>query len=348
MRRYALAAAGVIVASLVIGSALVEAGKPAPQPTSSTNLVVGRPAKGMYCADPAGWIKAGYRIFVWGNATPVKAQALDKDGHMINPSTGISWTVQGTNETGTMSIIDSANKVYGASPKSLAATNLFTGDSNITYTADGKSFPGVIRRWNSTCDGCHAAPPPHALQNAGSNGNSTCRTCHADFGALMMKSHAHRVPVSEQTTSAGCYRCHPSPCYGGIHKDKFPNDSIGCVTCHGDMIDAANGRMKVPGQLGYPKCQDCHTSARRQPIPYATNSGVEFKSSVGHGKSNAAKVLCITCHNSMHMETKPMSWGDGRNNNCTVCHVNQPAANNMGIVCGNCHVNSFDPHLVQK
>jgi len=347
MKKFGLVIALVVVVSLVAGFTIAEAAKPVP---TTTNLVVGRPAKGMYCADPAGWINKGYKIFVWGNATPIKAQALDKYGHMINPGTGIKWTVQGTNETGSMTIGDSTNKVYIASPTSLAATNIFTGDTNITYTADNKNFSGVIRRWNSKCDGCHSTPPAHAIANAGSNGVSTCRTstCHPEFGSKMMESHAYRVSTSEQTTSAGCYRCHPSPCYGGIHLNKFPNDSVGCVTCHGSLADGAVGQGKWPGQLGFPKCQDCHVSANRQPIPYATNTGKEYKSSVGHGKSNAAKVLCITCHNSMHMETKPMTWGDGTNNNCSKCHVDQPTNGNMGIVCGNCHDNSFNPHLVTK
>jgi hypothetical protein len=251
-----------------------------------------------------------------------------------------------------MTVGDATNKVYTASPNSLRADMIYTGDSNITYTADGKSFSGVIRRWNSKCDGCHSTPPAHAIQNAGSAGASTCRNtaCHPYFGAMMMQSHAYRVPADEQTTSAGCYRCHPSPCYSGIHAGKFPNDSIGCVTCHGTEIDAANGQMKVPGQLGFPTCQDCHVSANRQPVPYATNTGVEYKSSVGHGRKRDGlpKVLCITCHNSMHMETKPTTWGDGVNNNCVKCHVNKPTNNNMGPVCGNCHEDSLNPHLVVK
>jgi hypothetical protein len=305
----------------------------------------------MYCADPAGWINQGYKIFVWGNATPIKAQAFDVWGFLT--TTPITWTVQGTNETGAMTIgttaIETANKIHVATPKSAAADKIFTGDTNITYTASGKSFSGVIRRWNSKCDGCHATPPAHALANAGSAGVSTCRStaCHADFGAKMMQSHAYRVPVNEQTTSAGCYRCHPSPCYGGIHLGKFPNDSIGCVTCHGTEIDAANGQMKVPGQLGFPKCEDCHVSANRQPVPYAVGAE-QFKNAVGHGRTRAAKALCITCHNSMHMETKPMNFGDGVNNNCVACHKNMATEGNMGPVCGNCHENSLNPHLVIK
>jgi predicted CxxxxCH...CXXCH cytochrome family protein len=330
---------------------IAEAGKPTPPPATPPNLVVGRPAKGMYCADPAGWINAGYKVFVWGNATPVKAQALDDNGFFITP--GITWTVQGTNETGTMTLgttaIEIANKIYVATPKSAAADKIFTGDTNITYSAGGKNFSGVIRRWNSKCDGCHSVPPPHALANAGSAGVSTCRNvaCHADFGAKMMESHGYRVPVNEQTTSAGCYRCHPSPCYGGIHLGKFPNDSIGCVTCHGTMIDAANGQMKVPGQLGFPKCENCHVSVNRQPVPYAVGAE-QYKNAVGHGRPRAAKALCITCHNSMHMETKPMNFGDGVNNNCQLCHKNMPTEGNMGPVCGDCHENSLNPHLVIK
>ena len=140
-------------------------------------------------------------------------------------------------DRGTMQLTDTTNKVYTASPNSLRADMIFTGDSNITVTADGKTFPGVIRRWNSSCDGCHNVPPAHALQNAGSNGASTCRPARMPCRIRQQDdvSHAYRVPSNEQTTSAGCYRCHPSPCYGGIHAGKFPNDSIGCVTCHGTL-----------------------------------------------------------------------------------------------------------------
>lgn len=344
----------IALSLLVICDDAFAGGKPVP-PT--TNLIVGRPAKGMYCADPAGWINQGYKIYVWGNATPVKAQAFDAEGYLLTPATGITFTIPGTGQTGAMvinaaSTIDTTNKIYTASPSTLRADMIYTGDSIIRYTADGKTFDGVVRRWNANCDGCHAVPPPHALQNAGSNGASTCRTstCHPSFGAKMMQSHAYRVPSNETTTSEGCYRCHPSPCYSGIHKGKFPNDSIGCVTCHGTLADAAVGQGKYPGQLGFPTCQDCHVSAVGQPVPYAQNAGVEFKSSVGHGRkrSGLPKVLCITCHNSMHMETKPTSWGDGVNNNCQVCHQNKPTNNNMGPVCGNCHDNSFDPHWVTK
>lgn len=354
MKKFILFVSLILVVSLVVGYTIADAGKPGGGGSGATNLIVGRPAKGMYCADPAGWINQGYRIYVWGNATPIKAQAFDAEGYLLTTPT-ITWTVQGTGQTGTMTITDAINKVYTASPTSLTAVSIFTGDSNITYSADGKNFSGVIRRWNSKCDGCHSVPPPHAIQNAGSAGASTCRNaaCHQYFGAKMMQSHAYRVPANEQTTSDGCYRCHPGPCYSGIHLGKFPNDSIGCVTCHGTEIDAANGQMKVPGQLGFPTCQDCHVSGdpRTQPVPYATNTGVEYKSSVGHGRkrSDLPKVLCITCHNSMHMEENPLTkWGTTTNNNCDKCHKNKPTNVNMGPVCGNCHENSFNPHFVIK
>jgi hypothetical protein len=356
MKRFGIVIALLVLASVVAAefTAVYAAGGKPPTNTPA-NIIVGRPAKGMYCADPAGWINQGYKIFVWGNATPIKAQAFDTNGFLTKTVSGISWTVQGTNETGVMTpgttAIETANKIFVATPKSAAAVNIFTGDTNITYTADGKSFPGVIRRWNAKCDGCHTVPPPHALQNAGSAGVSTCRTttCHPDFGDKMMSSHAYRVPANEQTTSAGCYQCHPSPCYSGIHMGKFPNDSIGCISCHGSLADAAVGNAKWPGQLGFPKCEDCHVSANTkiQPVPYAVGAE-QFKNAVGHGRTRSAKALCITCHNSMHMETKPTNWGDGVNNNCQVCHKNMPTANNMGPVCGNCHEHSTNPHLVIK
>ncbi|MBI4685186.1 MAG: hypothetical protein HY755_08290 [Nitrospirae bacterium] len=347
MKKYKILISLLVAASVIAGFTIAYAGKPVPPPT---NLIVGRPAKGMYCADPAGWINAGYKIFVWSNGTPVKAQVFDAEGYVLLPSTGVTWKVTSTGQTGTMTIGDSTNKVYTATPTSLQAVMVYSGDSEITYTADGKTFTGVIRRWNAKCDGCHAVPPPHAIANqATTPGTSLCRNCHV-LGAKMMSSHAYRVPSSEQTTSDGCYRCHPSPCYGGIHKDKFPNDPIGCVTCHGTLVDAANGIMKTPGQAGFPRCENCHTSLQNQPVPYAQNANTEFKSSVGHGRkrSGLPKVLCITCHNSMHMETKPTNWGDGVNNNCEVCHKNKTTDTNMGDICGTCHYSSTNPHYVTK
>jgi len=352
MKRFIVFITLLLVVSLVIDYSIAEAGKPVPPPPTGPNIIIGRPAKGMYCADPAGWINQGYKIFVWGNATPVKAQAFDNWGFLMTPT--ITWTVQGTGETGTMTLgttaLEIANKIQVATPKSARADMIFTGDTNITYTSGGTSFSGVIRRWNSDCDGCHNVPPAHAIQNAGANGVSTCRStaCHADFGDKMMVSHAYRVPVNEQTTSAGCYRCHPSPCYGGIHAGKFPNDSIGCVTCHGTLVDGAMGNAKWPGQAaGFPKCENCHVSANRQPVPYAVGSE-QYKNAVGHGRRNSSKALCITCHNSMHMETKPTGWGLTADNNCSKCHKNMPAEGNMGPVCGNCHVSSINPHIVEK
>src|SRR5574341_930005 len=138
MKKFGVVIALVILVSLVAGFTIAYAGKPPVGGSGATNLIVGRPAKGMYCADPAGWINAGYRIYVWGNATPVKAQAFDAEGYLLNTPT-ITWVIQGTGQTGTMTLTDTVNKVYTASPTSLAATNIFTGDSNMTYSADGKT-----------------------------------------------------------------------------------------------------------------------------------------------------------------------------------------------------------------
>lgn len=334
-----------VLVVLAFGLALYISTANAAKPTAAgTNMIVGRPAKGMYCADPANWIKNGYKIYVWGDATPVKAQAYDVNGYLITPGTGITWKVTATGETGSMSIVDSTNKVFSATPKSMGA--LVIGDKNyeITYTADGKTFKGVVRRWNSDCDSCHSTPPAHARANAGSNGTSNCRNCH-DLAEKMKVSHASRI--SNNTTSDACYKCHPSPCYSGVHAGKFPNDSMGCVTCHGSLADAVNAKMKISAQLGLPRCENCHTGGN--PVPYAQNAGKEYKSSVGHGRaSKGAKNLCIVCHNSMHMEEKPTGWGDGIYNNCSKCHTVQPTANNMGLDCGKCHVSSWDPHMVKK
>lgn len=354
MKKLSVVMSLFVAAALLVTSVYAGGGGGGGGSTPTTNLIVGRPAKGMYCADPAGWINSGYSgangIYVWNNGTPVKAQDLDANGILILPTTGITYTIPSTGQTGAMAIGDAANKVYVATPTTVAADKIYAGnpDTAINYTANAKTFSGVIRRWNAKCDGCHATPPAHAIANkATTPGTSLCRNCHV-LGMKLHTSHAARVSASEKTTSNGCYRCHPSPCYSGIHAGKFPGDSIGCISCHGSLADAEVGQMKIPGQLGFPTCQQCHTSVPRQPVPYANNTGKEYKDSVGHGRPKAAKALCITCHNSMHMETKPMNWGDGTNNNCQVCHKNMPTAGNMGPSCGNCHENSFNPHLVIK
>lgn len=319
------------------------AGKPVPP---SINLIEGRPAKGMYCADPVKWIQSGYKIYVWGNATPVRAQVYDFEGYLQIP--GVTFRIPSTGETGSMTVLDSTNKVYAASPTSVKADGLFNDqNTTIEYTAGGVTKTGVIRRWNSDCDGCHTAPPAHALANAGSNGTSTCRNsaCHAEFAWKMKVSHASRVP--NNTSASACYSCHPSPCYSGVHQPF----GIDCVSCHGSLADAASGAgMWVPGSKGLPRCENCHVTPPNTTVPYAQNAGKQYKESVGHGRANrGAKNLCITCHNSMHMEQNPIGlWGTTANNNCDKCHVNKPTNNNMGPVCGNCHVSSTSPHLAKK
>ena len=64
------------------------------------------------------------------------------------------------------------------------------------------------------------------------------------------------------------------------------------------------GNAKWPGQpAGFPTCQDCHVSANRQPVPYATNTGVEYKSSVGHGGHEG-------CQGSLHHLPQLHAYGD--------------------------------------
>lgn len=323
---------GLAVSALLLASVVYAGGKP---PASTTNMIVGRPAKGMYCADPVKWIQGGYKIYVWGDATPIKAQDYDIEGYLLAPAAGVTWKVTNTGETGAMTLSDATNKIYTATPKSARADIVGDINYNVEYTADGKTFTGVIRRWNSDCDGCHATPPAHALANAGSAGVSTCRNCHG-LAEKLHTSHANRV--TNNTTAAACYSCHPSPCYSGVHV----NFGVDCVSCHGSLVDSLSGNMWIPGQKGLPKCDNCHVS------PYVQNAGVEYKSSVGHGRTRGAKNLCIVCHNSMHMEQKPTGWGDGVNNNCEKCHVSKPTTGNMGDVCGNCHVSSLNPHIVRK
>ncbi|MBI4684297.1 MAG: hypothetical protein HY755_03745 [Nitrospirae bacterium] len=343
MKKYRILIGLLVLVSVVATFAIAYAGKG--NTAATTNMIVGRPAKGMYCADPVKWLSDG--IYVWSNGTPIKAQVYDKNGILITPANGVTWKVTATGQTGSMTLADSTNKIYTATPTSMGALVSGDKDYEIQYTADGKTFTGVVRRWNSDCDGCHAAPPAHAITyKATTAGTSRCRECH-DLADKMKRSHASRI---NDDTSNACYKCHPSPCYGGVHKNKFANDSIGCVTCHGKLSDAVNGNMKIKAQLGLPRCENCHTSAAKQPVPYSQNTNKEFKDSVGHGRTSArgAKNLCIVCHNSTHMETKPMDWGDGVNNNCEKCHTVQPTANNMGDVCGNCHVSSTNPHIVEK
>jgi ssDNA-binding Zn-finger/Zn-ribbon topoisomerase 1 len=332
-----------VLAATVVGFTAAEAGKPGGGTTTpATNLIVGRPAKGMYCADPAKWIQAGYNgangIYVWNNGTPIKAQNFDKNGYLITPSTGMTWKVTSTGQTGAMTITDATNKVYTATPTSARADIVGDINYNVEYTAEGKTFTGVIRRWNSDCDKCHATPPAHAIANkATTAGTSTCRNCHG-LAEKMHTSHAARV--SNNTSATACYSCHPSPCYSGVHINLNP--VVDCVSCHGSLADSLTGNMWIPGQKGLPKCDNCHVA------PYLQDTNIEFKSSTGHGrKSRGAQVLCIVCHNSMHMEQKPTGWGDAVNN-CEKCHTVQPSAGNMSNTCGNCHVSSTNPHIVVK
>lgn len=168
-----------------------------------------------------------------------------------------------------------------------------------------------------------------------------CAECHADnaLGApgkpgipnlsLAMHSfHQNKMSASDQTTTAGCYNCHPGPktqCLRGV----MARAGKTCADCHGDMAGVStsiqNGRQPWVQE---PKCADCHAAA------HAENSNTLYRNSLLMNSVESSmnnKIFCAACHNSPHAELITANAADptiskkfqGDNYwiwNCGVCH----------------------------
>lgn len=274
---------------------------------------------GEYCTDPAQWLKAGYNVGIWPSTVPVKAQAVNSKGNKLGGK--YSYKISSTNEKGIMDITDPKNLVYQKSPYVPNGINY-----GYTVTAQKISGGNTIFRAPAKCDSCHAVPPGHIAKQ---DNWGKCRTCH-DLGVVVHKHAVMKAGIPDN----GCYTCHPTGCLDqDVHRT---NAGMFCTNCHGNLSSVINGTFGISGQAGKPLCSDCHNSSHREPV-----KGVLFADSTGHGG-----MLCISCHNSPHRVVKPVNLGDGRYNNCSVCHSSQAKNREMGSDCGRCHGSGYDPHVV--
>ncbi len=298
------------------------AGKPGgttPPPTAAVNKVFTEGRFGEYCTDPAARVSAGYKVGIWGDAVPFKAQAVDANGYKVGGT--FDYRVALTGETGTMPLADPSDLVYQVSP------NVPQGiQYDYTVTVGGVTGNGAVYRDPAKCDACHATPPGHIADPA-KWGN--CKSCH-DLGVVM---HKHAYTKGGIVTD--CYTCHPTGCLDtDLHKSQL---NMWCTDCHGDLSQTQNGTFKISGMAGKPLCADCHDRTHQE-----TTRGVLFAESVKHGG-----MLCISCHDAPHRVKKP-SFDTGQGNNCSGCHSTQASDPKMGTNCGQCHKSSLDPHAVNR
>jgi len=275
------------------------------------SLVLANPEFGMYCVDPTSWKNAGYNLGIWCTKIPIRAQSLDKQGRLYDEAPGFSVDV--TAETGIMEVFDSAVSLYrGIITAANPASYL------VTVVVDAASTVTEARRRSAACDACHLTPPGHISKKL-TRGN--CRKSHRHTDKMHRHAYNAYIPIDK------CYTCHPTGCLSGVHGQS----GVWCTACHGTLEDAANGRMKLTGQLGKPQCKDCHDSMHSE-----LGSDL-FVDSTGHGG-----IWCINCHGPTHVElAQPLGL-----NNCTTCHTVQASIRWMGPNCARCHGSSSSPHFV--
>lgn len=309
------------IAAIWIGIALVGfSWKPVMSAGSMFGKIFTAPRFGEYCTDPAGWVEAGFKVGIWAEAVPVKAQALGPG--KSKDQGALTLLVPATKEKGPMSLTDPVHEVYEKSPTVPLPKNYVYGVS-----AKGMIGKGTIYRAAAGCDSCHATPPGH-ISVQGNWGK--CRDCH-DLG---VKVHTHAV-AKAAIADNGCTSCHPKGC---LDKDVHKSRGLDCASCHGGLSNVMAGTFKISGQAGKPKCGDCHDSAHREP----KGGKALFADSTGHGG-----MLCLACHGSPHRVVKPTKLGAGRGDNCSGCHLTEARAPNMGPNCGECHGGGTDPHLAK-
>jgi hypothetical protein len=285
---------------------------------SSAGKIFSQGRYGEYCADPAGWVQAGFKVGIWPETVPVNAQAVDGSGRKVAGT--FSYEVMATGETGVMDLVNQRNLVFQKSPYVPDGINY-----DYTVTVNGISRKRTIFRSPAKCDTCHAVPPGHIMEQSSWG---QCRTCH-DLGVVVHKHAVEKAGIPDD----GCYACHPTDCLEtDVHRT---GHNISCAGCHGNLSNVLTGTFKISGQAGKPICTDCHDAVHSEPV-----AGILFTDSSGHGG-----MLCTSCHNSPHRIIKPAKLGDGVSNNCQQCHSSHVGHSAMGGNCGQCHGSSWDPHL---
>ena len=282
------------------------------------SLVLANPTQGMYCWDPAGWLSAGFQVNIWGANKPVRAQSFDNRGFLLDAVP--TFSVDPTGQAGSMTLLRADNLLFEGLINAAGPADYLT-----TVTVDTASTVTVMHRRNATCDVCHPTPPGH-IANPATWGK--CNTCHVLANVIHVHAYNAYIDVGD------CYQCHPTGCLSGLHGQI----GLWCTNCHGSLLDAPNGQMKVSGQLGKPYCADCHDQQHSENLPAL------YMDSAGHGG-----VWCVNCHGATHVEyVKPFGYKPLGYNNCEACHTVQAAVSWMGPNCGVCHGSSVSPHLVDR
>ena len=186
-------------------------------------------------------------------------------------------------------------------------------------SAMGTAF--VADRSNGKVHACSECHPDNALGAAGKPGMPS-------LSLAMHSFHQDKMSVADQTTTAGCYNCHPGPktqCLRGV----MARAGKTCADCHGDMAalttSVQNGRRPW---LDMPKCGDCHGTSHAE----NANTLYRFSKLTNSPVSGMnGRIYCEACHNSTHAELITANAADptipgkfqGDNYwiwNCAVCH----------------------------
>ena len=195
-----------------------------------------------------------------------------------------------------------------------------------TVTVNGATANGTLYSVPAKCDSCHRRPEGH-IADRSTWGD--CGSCHN----LSNVTHKH---LYKYGATFQCYSCHSSDSANADVHSTVTNDAgytgLTCTTCHGDLSATQNNTFKTAGMAGLPSCASCHDASHSPP------AGVSFAKAVGHGG-----MLCISCHGPSHRIQKPANLGISGSNNCSSCHTR---VSHGSISCGECHVSSWDPHLV--
>lgn len=197
-----------------------------------------------------------------------------------------------------------------------------------------------------------AAPPAKPV---------TCVGCHADFAAVLPKSH----PAVPGKTLAACLSCHkpaqgdkaePNRFAAALHRAHAGGSaSVDCTTCH---VARGKGPIAVAsGKVALPVTADALKSLRPVMVSWASapfldsfhgKGGVDCAGCHGPGVPAAGAEIgnerCLACHGPMERlveKTKPAQFADRNPHHshlgeiaCTVCHKAHEAS---VVYCLDCH-----------
>ncbi len=188
------------------------------------------------------------------------------------------------------------------------------------------------------------------------------------FSDVLHKFHTQNQKVLTQfdaNIAKNCYDCHPEPtsvvCYRGVHKTK----GLWCTDCHGDLNKrVSTNQLLQPWKAStLPSCYKpstgvtsnfaCHAS-----VPETVwDPGLFGKFINARGGMGSHKVLCESCHGSVHAEnpsTQPLdnvqnaaihdrlgtTFPAGKDKtyalgSCKICHTNESSTWSPNVMYGN-------------